>query len=152
MNLNPPQPRVFISLGSNQGDRAAFLRRAREALGEHGAIRVLRESKILENPAILHEEQPDFLNQIIEIETGLPAPELLRLVLDLEKELGRTPTFKNGPREIDIDILAYGDLSLNTADLKLPHPGIFDRNYLHNLLADMGESVDTLSRSDYERD
>ena len=130
--------RSLLSLGSNLGDRAGTLAAAREQLAAHEEITILRATSILENPAILFHEQPDFLNQVLEIETSLEPEELLRFLLDLERRLGRQRRFPNGPREIDLDILTYDDLSLKSHTLTLPHPGIYDREYLHHLLAELG--------------
>ena len=128
--------RSLLSLGSNLGDRAAQLAAARRAIAEHPDNRMLRESSVLENRAILYEEQPDFLNQIVEIETALSPLDLLAFLRDLEQRLGRIPRFKNGPREIDLDILTYDQLQLNLPTLTLPHPGLADRGFLHRLLAE----------------
>lgn len=128
--------RSLISLGSNVGDRARQLASARDSIGTHPEIQILRESSVLENQAILFEDQPDFLNQLLEIETGLTPLDLLAFLQSLEEQLGRVVRFKYGPREIDLDILAYEQLKLNTAALTLPHPGVYDRKFLHRLLAE----------------
>jgi 2-amino-4-hydroxy-6-hydroxymethyldihydropteridine diphosphokinase len=137
--------RCFLSLGSNVGDRAGFLRAARAAIAGHPQIELLRASSVLENPAILLTDQGDFLNQILEIRTDLKPLGLLEFLQKLEGRLGRVRRFRYGPREIDLDILTYGDLVLTMATLTLPHPGIFDREFLHRLLAELGESVASLT-------
>ncbi|MCR9142224.1 MAG: 2-amino-4-hydroxy-6-hydroxymethyldihydropteridine diphosphokinase [bacterium] len=130
--------RSLLSIGSNVGDRSEQLERARTEIARHDQIEILRESTILENQAILFEDQADFLNQILEIETSLTPLDLLRFLQMIEDRLGRVRRFKYGPREIDLDILSYDRQKINTADLTLPHPGVRDREYLHRLLAELG--------------
>ncbi|MEQ9365013.1 MAG: 2-amino-4-hydroxy-6-hydroxymethyldihydropteridine diphosphokinase [Leptospirales bacterium] len=132
--------RSLLSLGSNVGDRGGQLAAARHAIAAHAEIQVIRASSVLENTAILFEDQPDFLNQILEVETRLTPLDLLLFLQALEQELGRIPRFKYGPREIDLDILSYDRLKLNTTNLTLPHPGVRDRGFLHRLLAEFGVS------------
>lgn len=136
-----PGGRVFLSLGSNLGDRERYLAQARIRLQEEPGIWLLRASPILENRAILFENQPDFLNQIMELRTELPPLDLLHLLKRLEREIGRQERFRFGPREIDLDILTYDCIILDDPILTLPHPGLFDRDYIHALLRDLNESV-----------
>lgn len=129
-------PRALLSLGSNEGDRHAALAGARELMHEHEQIDLLRVTGILENPAILYEAQADFLNQIVEVETGLEPLELLDALQAMERQLGRVRRFRYGPREIDLDILAYQGNRMNSDRLVLPHPGLADRMFLRELLAE----------------
>lgn len=131
--------RALISLGSNTGCREALLARARGLLAANPGIRILRQSGILNNRALIVEDQPDFLNQIVEIETTLSPLECLRFMKKIELDLGRRQTFRYGPREIDLDILSYAGVRVESAELTLPHPALFTRSYLHQLLADLGE-------------
>lgn len=143
MHVVKKKRRVYIALGSNLGNREAMLDRARGALCSYCTI--LRDSENLENPAILHEDQPDFLNAVLEAETDLSAEELLSRVKQIEQELGRTARFRYGPREIDIDILSMEGVRTRTAELTLPHPGL-DRPYLCVLLARLSLSPEDLKR------
>jgi 2-amino-4-hydroxy-6-hydroxymethyldihydropteridine diphosphokinase len=136
--------RVFLGLGSNLGDRAGRLRAARDAIAADPDCAVLRASGELNNAALLYETQPDFLNQILEIETSLTPHVLLARMKALEVRLGRTQNFRYGPREIDIDLLSYNGLVLDDAALTLPHPGLKDRPYLAQLLAELNESPESL--------
>ncbi len=120
--------RVFLSLGSNVGDRLAQLRRAREAIARQ--VRVLAASSIYETEPWGYTEQPGFLNQVLMGETDLGPGMLLDFVKFLEAELGRTPTFRYGPREIDIDILFYGNLVMETPQLVIPHPRLHERAFV----------------------
>lgn len=136
--------RVFLGLGSNIGDRALMLRAAREAIAADPDCAILRASGELNNAALLYEDQADFLNQILEIETGLGPHDLLARMKALEVRLGRTRNFRYGPREIDIDLLSYDGRVLEDATLTLPHPGLQDRPYLAQLLAELNESPESL--------
>lgn len=129
-------PRALLSLGSNHGDRQSTLASARQLIGAHVQIDLLRATGILENPAILYEAQADFLNQIVEVETSLTPIELLDALQAMETQLGRVRRFRYGPREIDLDILAYQGNRLNSDRLTLPHPGLLDREFLRELLAE----------------
>jgi len=140
--------RVFLSLGANVGDRAMQLKRARETLRNDPRIQILRETSILESRALLHEDQPDFLNQIVETAAELAPLELLDFLQAAEESLGRVRRFRYGPREIDLDILAYDSLRWNDARLTLPHPGLRDRPYLRTLLAELDESPESLGVRD----
>jgi len=133
-------PRAILSLGSNLGDRERQLKRACEELSAAGQI-LLRRTAMKNTKAILLEDQPDFLNQLLEIETDLRPQALLVLLKALEKKIGRKKRERYGPREIDLDILTYEDLRLHTPALTLPHPGLADRPYLKELMAELGSSA-----------
>ena len=105
-------------------------------LSHNPRMEVLRRSSILDNPPLLVEEQPSFLNQIVEIQTDLEPLELLDTLKEYEKEIGRIKRIRYGPREIDLDILSYDGLRMNNSKLTLPHPGLRDREYLRILLAE----------------
>jgi 2-amino-4-hydroxy-6-hydroxymethyldihydropteridine diphosphokinase len=135
----------YLSLGSNVGDRAAFLNRAIERLGHEPKLRIVRASRVYENPALIFPDQPDFLNQILEIETLLEPLELLTLMKRIEDRIGRVRRFRYGPREIDLDILSYQGVRMETRELALPHPGLEHREYLSVLLSDLGETPLSIS-------
>ncbi|GIX41393.1 MAG: 2-amino-4-hydroxy-6-hydroxymethyldihydropteridine pyrophosphokinase [Leptospiraceae bacterium] len=125
---------VLLSLGSNIEPKLDYLNKAIFYLNNDGYCKIIKLSKILKNPAILYTKQDDFLNQIIEIKTFLNPFELLDYVKELEKRIGRQPRFRYGPREIDIDILFYEHFTVNTDKLIIPHPGVYEREYLKILL------------------
>jgi len=128
--------RVWLALGSNLGDRAAYLQRAREALPEAG-ITVRRASRVAETEPIGVEDQPRFLNQVLEVETSLEPRPLLDTVKDIERQLGRTTRQRWGPREIDIDILRYDGRSVDEPGLHIPHAELQNRPFLLELLEDL---------------
>ena len=119
---------IFLLLGSNLGERRESLANARKVLSlEIGPI--IKSSAIHESSAWGLKEQPDFLNQVVQIETEIDPHTLLRKIQGIEIELGRVRYEKWGPRKIDIDILYYHDLVMATEDLILPHPGIPERRF-----------------------
>lgn len=120
--------KVFFSLGSNLGDRLENLRQACDALTLR--LGVLTTSAVYETAPWGYTDQPAFLNMAATVKTGLPPEELLDLIKRLELELGREPTFRYGPRKIDIDILYYGCLFLNTPELQIPHPRMAERAFV----------------------
>ncbi len=120
---------AFIGLGSNLGNREEFLESAVRMIAE-SAGRVAAESSVLHTKAVDFTDQPDFLNQVIQIETGLDPLQLLDTLKHIETALGRKKTFPRGPREIDLDILLYDDLVLNSERLVVPHPRILHRHFV----------------------
>ena len=126
---------IFLSLGTNLGDRAANLRSAVSALAP--PMRVVRESSIYETAPWGFEDQSHFLNMVVEAETDLAPLDLLKYLKTLETELGRTPTFRYGPRLIDLDILFYDELILQKPELTIPHPRLHERAFVLVPLADL---------------
>lgn len=126
---------ILLSLGTNLGDREDNLRNAIAALAP--VVRVTRESRVYETAPWGFTDQPSFLNMVVAGETGLPPLELLKFLKTLETELGRTPTFRYGPRLIDLDILFYNDLILQTPELTIPHPKLHERAFVLVPLADV---------------
>jgi len=102
------------------------LRRAISLLREEG-IQIRKISSVYESSPWGYEEQEDFLNLALEVETDLPPLELLELIKNIEKRMGRKPTFRWGPRNIDIDILLYDDISFSHPSLVIPHPHLKER-------------------------
>lgn len=128
--------RVYLSIGSNLGDRRAHLREAVERLAAQ-QVRVLRESSIYESEPRDLREQPWFLNQILEAETDLLPRQLLRRAQKIERELGRRRTIAKGPRVIDIDIVLFGNSVMHTAELEIPHPRMHQRRFVLEPLAEL---------------
>jgi 2-amino-4-hydroxy-6-hydroxymethyldihydropteridine diphosphokinase len=119
---------VYLSLGSNLGDRKKNIASALEMLGQEAWI--LKVSSLYETEPVGYKEQPWFLNCACSIETGLTPQALLELAKTIEKKLGRKPTLHFGPRIIDIDILFYDDLILDSPDLVIPHPRLTERAFV----------------------
>lgn len=130
---------VFIALGTNLGDRPANLRAAIAAFAPQ--IRVLAESALYETEPWGFAEQPAFLNMVLRAGTQLAPADLLAFLKLLEARLGRTPLFRNGPRLIDVDILFYDDLILDTSALVIPHPRMHERAFVLVPLADIAPDL-----------
>jgi 2-amino-4-hydroxy-6-hydroxymethyldihydropteridine diphosphokinase len=128
--------RAWLALGSNVGDRAAYLEATRASLPGQG-IAVIRASSVAETDPVGMTDQPRFFNQVLEVETGLEPRPLLDTVKRLEAELGRRPRARWGPREIDIDILRYDDQVVDEPGLQIPHPELPNRPFLLDLLAEV---------------
>jgi 2-amino-4-hydroxy-6-hydroxymethyldihydropteridine diphosphokinase len=122
--------KVYLSLGSNLGDRKKYLKRAEKLLSELAGVRLTRSSNMLETKPYGYIDQPDFINMVLEIETELAAGDLMARCLDIEAALGRKREQKWGIRTIDIDILFYGELVISEADLKIPHPDLANREFV----------------------
>ena len=135
---------VFISLGSNQGDRQALLEQAQEKIQQTEGLEIKEKSKYLDNPPLLYTKQANFLNQIIKIQCSLSAHALLKRLKAIETELGRKNSFRYGPRKIDLDILSYENFHCQDEELCLPHPALGTRPYLETLLRDLNTSSKTL--------
>ncbi len=119
---------VFLSLGSNLGDRAANLEAAGRALTPW--VQVTARSSVYETAPWGYADQPAFLNMVLGGLTHLPPRRLLRRLKSIETRLGRQATFRYGPRQIDLDILAYDDLVLETPQLCIPHPRMAQRAFV----------------------
>ena len=120
---------AYIGLGSNQGDRAGYIQSAVAALQEKGAS-VIKKSTIIETDPVGGPPQNIFLNAVIKVSTELSPLELFSLCQSIEKELGRVRDVVNGPRTIDLDILLYDHLVIDTPQLKVPHPRMFERAFV----------------------
>jgi 2-amino-4-hydroxy-6-hydroxymethyldihydropteridine diphosphokinase len=131
--------RTFVALGSNLGDREDHLRRALEALGELGRVTAI--SGLHETEPIGYRDQPDFLNAVVELETELSPEELLGRLQEIERRLGRRPTFRDGPRTIDLDLLLHGDAVIDRPELRLPHPRMTERRFVLEPLAEIAPEI-----------
>lgn len=126
----------YVGLGSNVGRRASNLSRARRLL-EEGGVEIVAASSIYETEPVDHTDQPWFLNQVLEIRSGIDPPSLLRTARTIEAALKRAPTVPKGPRTIDIDILFAGGLVVDSPDLVIPHPRLHLRNFVLIPLAEI---------------
>jgi 2-amino-4-hydroxy-6-hydroxymethyldihydropteridine diphosphokinase len=135
-----PPHTVFLSLGSNLQDRERNLRRALVALGKAG-VRLEQVSSIYETQPLDYLEQPWFLNCVLRGETELEPHALLRALQGIEARMGRKKTVPKGPRLIDIDILLYGDQTLDTPGLRVPHPRMLLRRFVLVPLAEIAPEL-----------
>jgi 2-amino-4-hydroxy-6-hydroxymethyldihydropteridine diphosphokinase len=120
---------VYLSLGSNVGNREANLRAAIAALSAVG-VRVTRTSSIYETQPVDFLEQAWFLNCVAEGETQLPPRDLLHAIRGIEFRMGSKKDFPKGPRLIDLDILLYGNQTIDTPELQVPHPRMTERRFV----------------------
>ena len=139
---------VYLALGSNLGDRRATLDRALEALRANPAIRVTVVSTFVETaPVGGPAGQGPYLNGAARIETDLAPADLLAELKRIEHALGRRPGPRWGPRPIDLDIILYGDLEMDTPDLVIPHPRFRDRRFVLAPLAEIApEALDPVTQ------
>lgn len=121
-------PKIYLLLGSNLGDRETYLKKSRKLLArEIGAIE--RSSGLYETASWGKTDQPDFINQVVEITSDMEPRKVLEKILAIEKELGRVREEKWGSRTIDIDVLFYGNKIINEPDLIIPHPFLQQRRF-----------------------
>jgi 2-amino-4-hydroxy-6-hydroxymethyldihydropteridine diphosphokinase len=133
--------RVFLGIGSNLADRAAYLKMAIDRLGEVPFIRVAQASSVYETDPWGNTQQGSFLNQAVELETSLEPLPLLEACQSIERGLGRERTEKWGARTIDIDILLYEVRIVERAELRIPHPRLRDRRFVLVPLAEIAPAV-----------
>ena len=130
---------AYLGLGSNLGDREQNLERAVSLLERVASPVVV--SSVYETRPWGYVDQPDFLNLACRVETALSPEELLRAAQAVEVLIGREPTFRYGPRTIDVDILLYGDHIIDTDDLRVPHPSLFERAFALAPLAEIAPEL-----------
>lgn len=136
--------RGYLGLGSNEGDRLAALRAAREALHRREGIEVIAMSPVYETaPQGQVLDQAPFLNACLAIETTLAAQRLLEACKDIEADLGRLPGGpRHGPRPIDIDLLLLGDVEYRSEHLTLPHPEVTSRRFVLEPLLELDPGLE----------
>ena len=131
---------IYIALGSNLGDRAGNLARALQLLPARG-VHIRQVSDFLETRAYGVTDQPDFLNAVARVETGLAPEQLLQVLLQVEKLMGRVRKRHWGERNIDLDLLLYGDLVYQSKTLTLPHPDMLNREFVLAPLAQIAPKL-----------
>lgn len=135
-----PETTIYLSLGSNLGDRAKNLRAAIAALAD-AQIQVTRVSSFYETEPVDLREQPWFLNCVAEGATRVAAQELLRALREIETRMGSKKLVPKGPRLIDIDILLYGEETIDTPELQVPHPSMLLRRFVLVPLAEIAPNL-----------
>jgi 2-amino-4-hydroxy-6-hydroxymethyldihydropteridine diphosphokinase len=133
-----------IGIGSNLDDPARQVRRALQSLDGLDRTRLLMASSLYRNPPMGPIDQPDYVNAVAIILTRLPAHDLLARLQNLEMQHGRThdPAVRWGPRHLDLDILTFGIQEIDDAGLKIPHPGISERNFVLLPLLEIAPQLD----------
>jgi 2-amino-4-hydroxy-6-hydroxymethyldihydropteridine diphosphokinase len=133
-------PTVYLSLGSNVGNREGNLRQAIAALPPSG-VTVKQVSSIYETEPVDYLDQPWFLNCVLEAETDLEPPALLGTLRSIESQLGGQKKFAKGPRKIDLDILLYGEETIATPELQVPHPRMLQRRFVLTPLSELAPNL-----------
>ncbi|MFJ7669656.1 2-amino-4-hydroxy-6-hydroxymethyldihydropteridine diphosphokinase [Lysinibacillus sp. NPDC097195] len=121
---------VYLSIGTNIGERYENLQRALELLMEKEGLEVIRISSIYETAAVGYTDQADFLNIAVHVRTSSSSSEMLKICQSVENELGRIREFRWGPRIIDLDILLYNHENIETESLLVPHPRMYERAFV----------------------
>ncbi|PJZ02330.1 2-amino-4-hydroxy-6-hydroxymethyldihydropteridine diphosphokinase [Bacillus vallismortis] len=133
---------AYIALGSNIGDKETYLRRAVTLLHQHDEVTVTKVSSIYETDPVGYEDQAEFLNMAVEITTSMNPFELLELTQHIEYELGRTREVRWGPRTADLDILLFNRENIETEQLIVPHPRMYERLFVLVPLAEISQQVE----------
>ena len=121
---------AYVGIGSNLDQPAEQVRRAFGELDRLPHTRLVRRSSLYRSAPVGYERQPDFINAVAELETGLPAERLLAELQAIEKSHGRSRSFRNAPRTLDLDLLLFGDASLSSPGLTVPHPRMRERAFV----------------------
>src|SRR5438552_10774451 len=133
---------VYVALGSNLGDREANIKKALALLIETPHLQMRRISSFIENPAVGGpEDSPDFLNAAVELSTTLSPHALMKRLLEIEREMGRSREKKWEPRCIDLDLLLFGDQIISDDTLIVPHPLMHERKFVIQPLAEIAPNV-----------
>jgi 2-amino-4-hydroxy-6-hydroxymethyldihydropteridine diphosphokinase len=135
-------PRAFVGLGANLGDPAAQLAAALEAIGRVPNTRMVKTSSLYRTAPIGYATQPDFVNAVAQIETELAPADLLRALQAIEADAGRTRTFQNAPRTLDLDLLLYDGLTIRERGLEVPHPRMHERAFVLAPLAEIAPDIE----------
>jgi 2-amino-4-hydroxy-6-hydroxymethyldihydropteridine diphosphokinase len=121
---------AYVGIGSNLDDPRAHVTRALGELDQLPHTRVVRKSSLYRSAPLGYAAQPDFVNAVAQLETGLPAERLLAELQEVEARHGRKRSFANAPRTLDLDLLLYGSLSLALPQLTIPHPRMHERAFV----------------------
>lgn len=133
---------AYIALGSNQGNRAGYLQDAVDKIHQHDKIIVEKESSIYETDPVGYTEQDKFLNMVIKVNTELTPVNLLKVLQGFEYFFGRKREVRWGPRTLDLDILLYNQENIETEELIIPHPRMWERAFVFVPLMEIAESND----------
>ena len=131
---------VYIALGTNVGEREANLLQALRLLPESG-VHIRRVSSIYETEPVDYLDQEWFLNAVLEVQTELDALDLLNALRVIEARMGSKKAFAKGPRKIDLDILLYGNETIDTPELQVPHPRMLERKFVLIPLAEIAPNL-----------
>lgn len=151
---------AYVALGSNLQDPLKQVTKAFKALATLADTQLLACSSLYKTAPVGYDNQPDFINAVAKVETQLPPVALLRQLLAVEASFGRERPFPNAPRILDLDLLLYGDVRMQTQELTLPHPRMHERGFVLLPLAEIapdlvltdGQSVVELAKNIQQED
>jgi 2-amino-4-hydroxy-6-hydroxymethyldihydropteridine diphosphokinase len=139
--------RVLVSIGSNIGDRLDFLQKAVDELGKVSGVTLRTVSSVYETEPVGKKDQPNFFNAALELASSIPAAQVLTALKEIERKVGRTPSVRWGPREIDLDLIYVGGLIAEEGRLVLPHREVANRRFVLTPLAEIApEFVDPVRK------
>jgi len=136
---NPSRHRALIGVGGNIGNVKRRFKKVALLLRSHPKVRLIATAPLLKNPPFGYTDQPFFYNTLFLVDTDLPPKALLHFLLRLERRFKRVRTFKNAPRTLDLDIIFYDDVKLNSSELTIPHPHWHQRESVIIPLTFLGE-------------
>lgn len=128
---------ALIALGSNLQQPEKQVSKAIKVLANTPGLRLIKASSLYATAPVGYDNQPDFINAVVQVATNIPAPQLMQLLLDIEQTFGRERPFPNAPRILDLDLLDYESMHLDTELLKLPHPRMHERGFVIFPLAEI---------------
>ena len=141
MPIERKPERTFVGIGANLDNPEAGVRRAIDALAALPLTRMIRASSLYRTAPVGYLDQPDFVNAVAELETGLAPEGLLRQLLSIEQDFGRVRSVRNAPRTLDLDLLLYGNRQMRSAQLTLPHPRMSERAFVLVPMAEIAPDV-----------
>jgi 2-amino-4-hydroxy-6-hydroxymethyldihydropteridine diphosphokinase len=130
---------VYLALGSNVGNSAQYITKSIDLLGSN--LKSIQCAPLYTSKAVGYTDQADFLNTAISGQTELSPEALLKFINEVERQIGRVKRFRWGPREIDIDIIFYGDRTFQSENLTIPHPSFRERDFVLQPLTDLNSAV-----------
>jgi len=133
--------RTFVALGSNMNSPASQIMKAFDELDAIPKTKVIRKSSLYRTKPFGYDEQPDFINAVAELRTELAPERLLEYLLAIENLHGRERPFPNAPRPLDLDLLIYGDVRMESESLTLPHPRMHNRGFVLLPLAEIAPDI-----------
>jgi 2-amino-4-hydroxy-6-hydroxymethyldihydropteridine diphosphokinase len=133
---------AFIALGSNLQNPQAQVERALQTIANTANIKLIKASSLYKTAPVGYDNQPDFINAVAQIETDLSPIALLHKLLEIETQHGRERPFPNAPRVLDLDVLLYENIEINTSELTLPHPRMHTRGFVMLPLAEIAPKID----------
>jgi 2-amino-4-hydroxy-6-hydroxymethyldihydropteridine diphosphokinase len=137
---------AYVGIGSNLENPVKQVRAAFDELDRLPHTRVVKRSSLYRSAPVGYAEQPDFINAVAQLETGLPAERLLDELQEIEARHGRKRSFPNAPRSLDLDILLFGDLVLRTPSLETPHPRMHERAFVLEPLLEISPKAEITGR------